>query len=136
MAFSDRAMDYVARRKSRTHQVCENIASRMGIKAKSIAPWTDRTSHARQSINSGVEARGNTFVLWVAHGARYGRYLEKGTAAHVILPKHRKALYWAGAEHPVKKVNHPGSRKYPAIVPAAQAGQRELERAIRRLWGV
>ena len=32
------------------------------------------------------------------------------TAAHMIYPKTTKALFWAGAAHPVKKVSHPGSR--------------------------
>lgn len=136
MGFTDRAAEYIARQKTATHLVCENIAGRMEAKAKSIAPWTDRTSHARQSINSGVELHGDTFIMYVAHGVRYGRYFEKGTAPHVILPRNRQALYWAGAAHPVKKVNHPGSRKYPAIVPAAQAGQQELRIAIQHCWGV
>lgn len=50
------------------------------------------------------------------------------TAAHVIKPRHKKALYWPGAgsftsagrsgggyfeEHPIRSVNHPGS-KVPA----------------------
>ena len=135
MTFSDRARSYIARRKTETHLTCENIAGRMGQKAKQLAPWKDRLSHARQSINSGVEARGNTFIMYVAHGVRYGRYLEQGTRPHVILPKRKKALYWNGAEHPVKRVNHPGTRKYPAIVPAAQAGQEELKRAMRTIWG-
>lgn len=35
------------------------------------------------------------------------------TAARTIKPVHKKALFWAGAMHPVKSVNHPGS-KIPA----------------------
>ena len=31
------------------------------------------------------------------------------TKAHVIRPKVKRALFWPGAAHPVKKVNHPGS---------------------------
>jgi len=134
--FTDRAANYVARKKTMIHQTCDSIAHSMGREAKQVAQWTDRTSHARQSINSGLEVRGDTFILYVAHGARYGRYLESGTPAHVILPKHKKALYWAGAPHPVKKVNHPGTRKYPAVVPAAEKGQRDLKRAMQVLWGV
>lgn len=32
------------------------------------------------------------------------------TTAHVIRPKRKKALAWPGGRHPVKSVNHPGSR--------------------------
>ena len=35
------------------------------------------------------------------------------TAPHKIVPKNKKALFWPGAKHPVKSVNHPGS-KIPA----------------------
>lgn len=133
--FSDRARDFVERRKAATFLTCENMAAHMERKAKRVAPWTDRTAHARQSINSGAERHGNTVIIYVAHGVRYGRYLEKGTPAHIIVPKHKKVLYWAGAGHPVKKVNHPGTRKLPAVVPAAEHGQKLLKRAIRTLWG-
>jgi len=32
------------------------------------------------------------------------------TAAHVIRPGNKKALFWPGAPHPFASVNHPGSR--------------------------
>lgn len=35
--------------------------------------------------------------------------LEHGSRAHVIEAKDAQALYWPGARHPVKKVNHPGT---------------------------
>jgi len=35
------------------------------------------------------------------------------TGAHIIRPKKAKALFWPGARHPVKSVNHPGS-----VIPA------------------
>ena len=28
----------------------------------------------------------------------------------IHIPKDKKALYWPGAAHPVRKVNHPGSK--------------------------
>lgn len=134
--FTDKARNHVARCKAAMHSVCQNVAAHMETRAKQIAPWKDRTAHARESINSGVEVRGEQFVLFVAHGVRYGRYLEQGTEPHVILPRHKKALYWAGAPHPVKKVKHPGTDKYPAILPAAEAGRQELKNTLRVLWGV
>ena len=32
------------------------------------------------------------------------------TRPHDIYPRNKKALYWAGASHPVKVVHHPGSQ--------------------------
>jgi len=38
----------------------------------------------------------------------YAEFVEIGVEPHDIYPKDKKALYWAGAAHPVKKVHHPG----------------------------
>jgi len=48
----------------------------------------------------------------VSDGVEHGIYLEEGTRPHVIKPRLKKALYWSGAEHPVKSVLHPGTRAY------------------------
>jgi len=42
----------------------------------------------------------------------YAPHLEYGTRPHKIKPSSKKALYWEGADHPVKMVNHPGTREY------------------------
>lgn len=42
--------------------------------------------------------------------ARYAIFVHEGTKAHAIFPKAKKALFWTGARHPVKRVNHPGSK--------------------------
>lgn len=42
--------------------------------------------------------------------APYAIYVHEGTKAHRIVPRSKKALYWAGARHPVKGVNHPGTK--------------------------
>lgn len=40
--------------------------------------------------------------------AAYARYVNDGTGPYTITPVNAKALYWEGAEHPVKVVHHPG----------------------------
>ena len=40
--------------------------------------------------------------------AEYAKFVNDGTRPHVIRPVHKKALYWTGASHPVKRVMHPG----------------------------
>ncbi len=45
----------------------------------------------------------------------YAKYVEFGTPPHIIKPKDKKALFWKGAEHPVKSVNHPGTAPQPFI---------------------
>lgn len=48
----------------------------------------------------------------------YATDVELGTSPHVINAKPGSALYWPGADHPVKRVNHPGTRPYPYLRPA------------------
>lgn len=43
-------------------------------------------------------------------------FLEKGTKPHIITGN--PWLYWPGAKHPVKKVNHPGTTPRPFVEPA------------------
>jgi hypothetical protein len=45
--------------------------------------------------------------------ASYARFVEFGTAPHMIFPKNVQALYWPGAQHPVKSVSHPGTAPNP-----------------------
>ena len=132
--FTDKARAYITRGKAATYLLCENLASHMEKHAKENAPWKDRTSPARQSINGRATRAGDTTIMSIAHGVRYGKYLEKGTPAHDIRPKVKKALYWKGADHPVKLVHHPGTRAYPAILPAAEAGKKMLKEALIELW--
>ena len=44
-------------------------------------------------------------------------FIEFGTRPHTIEPEDREALSWPGAGHPVKRVNHPGTRAQPYLRP-------------------
>lgn len=61
-----------------------------------------RSIHFR-AINQGVE--GCTNVKYAAIHQLGGT-----TKAHMIYPRRKKALAWPAAEHPVRRVSHPGSR--------------------------
>ncbi len=75
--------------------------------------FTPRTGQLEQSI--GWRGLGNGSAEVYANAA-YARWVEDGTAAHVILPSQRQAL-----KIPVpglgyvlrRRVNHPGSRAHP-----------------------
>jgi len=45
----------------------------------------------------------------------YAWFVHFGTRPYTIFPKTKKALYWKGALHPVRKVNHPGIRANPFV---------------------
>ena len=40
--------------------------------------------------------------------AEYAVYVNDGTGPYTITPTSKQALYWEGADHPVKVVHHPG----------------------------
>lgn len=134
--FCDGVRESLRRKKAATYLLCQNISNDMERKAKSIAPWQDRTAHARQSINYNTQLLGDDIEMTISHGVRYGRYLEKGTPPHDIHLKHKKAFMWNGLPHPIKKnpIHHPGTKSYPAIIPAAEYGKKQLEMAIKKLW--
>lgn len=131
---STRSIDYINRKLAGTHIILLNTARIMETEAKVNAKWTDRTSHARQSIHSGVEGRGRELTLFLAHGVKYGAFLEEGTPPHVIRPKNKKALYWKGAAHPVKKVNHPGTKAYPILEDTIRSNKNRLIKDIASWW--
>ena len=74
-----------------------------------------KTGHLRRSISVDI---GNLEATIHTSNVKYAVMVEKGTKAHIIKPKSKKALYWKGASHPVKQVNHPGSKAKPYLIPA------------------
>ena len=131
---STRSIDYINRKLAGTHIILLNTAGIMETEAKVNAKWTDRTSHARQSIHSGVEGRGRELTLFLAHGVKYGAFLEEGTPPHIIRPKNKKTLYWKGAAHPVKQVNHPGTKAYPILEDTIKSNKNRLINDIASWW--
>lgn len=107
MALGDQTREFLERKKAGLYALLLNWAGTMEGYAKSHAPWTDRTSHARQSLHGGVDVRGDQQVLYLSHGVEYGIWLElahDGNYAIVRptidahLPRIRKTVkdYWSG----------------------------------------
>lgn len=70
---------------------------------KGTVPW--RTGFLVQSFRAGL----TTGMLRWFPTASYAPFVQFGTKPHVIEAKDKKALFWPGAAHPVRKVNHPGT---------------------------
>jgi hypothetical protein len=65
---------------------------------------------------------------WWYPTASYAPLVEFGTQPHRIEAKDAKALFWPGAAHPVRSVQHPGTRAVPymeRILDASQEGINE-----------
>ena len=73
------------------------------------------TGHLRRSIATKM---GDLEATIHTSNVKYAVIVEKGSKAHVVRPKNKKALYWKGATHPVKQVKHPGSKAKPYLIPA------------------
>ena len=76
------------------------------------------TGHLRRSISTKM---GDLEATIHTSNVKYAVIVEKGSKAHVIRPKNKKALYWKGAKRPVKMVNHPGSKAKPYLIPAFES---------------
>lgn len=86
----------------------------------------------RRSITSRVEAGGDRGI--VGTNLSYARPVHEGSKPHVIRAKPGSALFWRGARHPVKVVNHPGSKGNPFLVRAADMSRADVERELAA-WG-
>ena len=105
-----------SRMKSALGIYANSSATKLQNHARQNKPWTNRTYDARNRLNATWEWKNdNVLSIALSHGVDYGIYLEKGTSPHIIVGN--PYLYWQGASHPVRRVNHPGSRPYPIIMP-------------------
>ncbi|HEV7216691.1 MAG TPA: HK97 gp10 family phage protein [Chloroflexota bacterium] len=74
-------------------------------------------------LRASIVARDNGANGYGFYGVRYGKLVVHGTRPHVILPRTKRALFWPGAGHPLRRVQHPGTK--PSSFPA-RAVQRSL----------
>jgi hypothetical protein len=93
--------------------------STLSIESKAKSNLTSNgsvvTGHLRRSVTHKLN---NTEGIVHTSNVKYARGVEEGVKPHIIRPKNKKALYWAGAKHPVKSVNHKGSKAKPYLIPA------------------
>jgi hypothetical protein len=87
---------------------------------RDTVPW--RTGFLTQSFRGEL----TTGMLRWFPTASYAVFVERGTRPHVIEPKDKKALFWPGAEHPVKRVNHPGTKANPFMERIVEAATPDI----------
>ena len=88
---------------------------------KGTVPW--RTGFLAQTFRADIS---NLILRWFPT-ASYAPYVEFGTKPHTILPTNKMALYWPGAAHPVKSVNHPGTKPNPFMERIVAAAQNDID---------
>ena len=100
---------------------------------KRLAPV--KTGNLRRSINVGRVT--NTSAETIAR-AEYAAYVEYGTRPHEIRPRNRRVLRWKKGNTYVyaRRVNHPGTRAQPYMIPGAQRAinSAQIRERIIALW--
>lgn len=134
MSAFDNAIKFIAIKKAGMVALTTTFASELENEAKVNASWKDRTGHARQSINGKASNRGSIYRISLSHGVEYGEILEEGSKPHIIRPTNKKALYWRGASHPVKQVNHPGTKGNPIIGPTMESNIDRIKNTVINYW--
>ena len=71
----------------------------------------------------------------VSNDTKYDPYVQLGTKPRVIVPRKKKALYWPGAAHPVKMVNHPGTKANPYMARGLNKALRKMKPTLERITG-
>ena len=99
--------------KNDVRKLVKNSAFNIERDAKSSA--SVKTGHLRRSISTKM---GDMEATIHTSNLKYAPMVEFGTKPHIIRAKNKKALYWKGAKHPIRKVNHPGSKAKPYLIPA------------------
>lgn len=95
------------------------LASQVYAREQATTSPRQRTRLYWSSIHPEITRTGGFVVNGLlASNVKYAPIIEDGSRPHVILPRNKKALFWVGARHPVKKVNHPGTRAYHVLANA------------------
>ena len=110
-------VDNMANNQDKIQQAVNKSGLSIERQAKSnlTANGSVKTGHLRRSTQAKF---GKLEATIHTSNVKYAPWVEKGTGAHTIRPKRKKALYWQGARHPVRSVNHPGSKAKPFLIPA------------------
>lgn len=61
-------------------------------------------------LRASIVARHKGANGYAFSSVAYGKLVVQGTRPHLILPRARRALFWPGAGHPVRRVRHPGTK--------------------------
>ncbi len=91
-----------------------------------------RTGELRRSIHATRLSKG----MWIVGTNKiYARAVHDGRPRVVIRPRKKKALYWKGAPHPVKKVIQPPRKANPFMRRAIEMFFSNIEREIESIMG-
>lgn len=90
----------------------------------------EQYSELSYHVKNGVEY---AMAVYSGTGTRGDVSLGASGVSYDIFPVRKKALFWPGADHPVKAVyNHPGMRSNPYVDRAAETTRTRIDEFISR----
>lgn len=97
------------------HEIKVETPVRSGALRRSITQHADSDSRGRVGTN-----------------LHYGVLVHDGTKPHVMVPTAKRALAWPGGQHPVKRVQHPGTKANPFLTRGAQRARGAIDRELEQ----
>ncbi len=125
----DKLQDGIRRAGGNADPLIHKAAVTSGVHIQARA--RQNAPHRTGTLQRSIQLENKPDTVKVAVHEKYGLYIEKGTGPFVIRPKNKKALFWPGADHPVKKVNHPGLKARPFFEPAIKESLPFIQRQFR-----
>lgn len=95
-----------------------------------------KTGMLERAVDYHVDGNKCEGIIEIDSGvAPYGKWVHGGTRPHVIVPKDKHSLRWAGAGNKfifAKKVHHPGTEKDEFLYEAAERSRVEINAIFAR----
>lgn len=101
----------------------ELAADEMEDTLRNVAPH-GATGDLEDSID---KHKVNRFEYLFDASVEYARFVIEGTPPHDIYPSTKDALWWEGAEHPVRHVRHPGTKAQNFPLAAREIEENRIE---------
>lgn len=104
--------------------------------AKRVGAWTDRTRRLRNGIAAvPAHGRGDGAESEILSPTPYSAIIEGGSRAHEIWARRKTFLRFVVGGQVIfaRKVNHPGTRPYPFMGPAAIKADAVLRKVIANI---
>ena len=130
MATPDEVAAALGRAAQLAPQLCSKVirkgAADIEADAMSLAPYD--TGNLKSSITVSLDG---PLTARIGPTANYGKYVELGTAPHIIVPRKAKALFFNGIFS--ARVSHPGTRPQPYMAPAVDRQVPSIVQALGQL---
>lgn len=113
--------------------IARNLQKAVGEAAFKVTEIAKREAPAKTRIlRRSIRPRIGVLEAVVSPNVVYAKWVHDGTNPYEIRPKRKKALFWKGALHPVRRVRHPGIKANPFMERAADGSRQDVEKIFQK----